>query len=73
MSDLSVNEADPVVLLKELLNRKTPEIALPNGETSGGNPIFKEHSIVNKAGKVQLLGIMANVELVVTPSEEEEE
>ena len=33
MSDLSVNEADPVVLLKELLNRKTPEIALPNGQT----------------------------------------
>jgi len=72
MSDLSVNEADPVVLLKELLNRKTPEIALPNGQTQGGNPLFREHSITNTAGKVQLLGIMANVELVVTPSEEEE-
>ena len=72
MSDLSVNEAAPVVLIKQLLSRTTPEIALPNGETSGGNPLFREHSITNTAGKVQLLGIMANVELVVTPSEEEE-
>tara|TARA_Y100001960_G_C14073038_1_gene539990 strand:+ start:32 stop:250 length:219 start_codon:yes stop_codon:yes gene_type:complete len=72
MSDLSVNEADPVVLIKELLNRTTPEIALPNGETSGSKPLFREHSITNTAGKVQLLGIMANVELTVTPSEEEE-
>ena len=62
MSDLSVSEASEVTLLQELLTRKT----------ENGHHLFKEASITNKEGKVQLLGIMANVEMTLTPNPKEE-
>ena len=62
MSDLSVSEASEVTLLQELLSRKTEY----------GHHLFKEASITNKEGKVQLLGIMANVEMTLTPKPKEE-
>jgi hypothetical protein len=62
MSDLSVSEASEVTLLQELLSRKT----------ENGHHLFKEASITNKEGKVQLLGIMANVEMTLTPKPKEE-
>jgi|TARA_R100000329_G_C7534888_1_gene188731 hypothetical protein len=62
MSDLSVSEASEVTLLQELLTRKT----------ENGHHLFKESSITNKEGKVQLLGIMANVEMTLTPKPKEE-
>ncbi len=45
-----------VTLLKELLTRKT----------ENGHFLFREASITNKDGKVQLLGIIANVEMTLT-------
>ena len=45
-----------VTLLKELLTRKT----------ENGHFLFREASITNKAGKVQLLGIIANVEMALS-------
>ncbi len=58
MNDLSkVNE---VALLQALLTRKT----------ENGHPLFKEASLTNKDGKVQLLGIIANVEMTLTPKED---
>ena len=56
MSDLSVSEASEVTLLQELLTRKT----------ENGHFLFREASITNKDGKVQLLGIIANVEMTLT-------
>ena len=44
-----------VTLLKELLTRKT----------ENGHFLFREASITNKDGKVQLLGIIANVEMTL--------
>ena len=44
-----------VTLLKELLTRKT----------ENGHFLFREASLTNKDGKVQLLGIIANVEMTL--------
>ena len=54
-----LGEVTEVTLLKELLTRKT----------ENGHHLFKEASITNKDGKVQLLGIIANVEMTLTPKE----
>ena len=48
-----------VTLLKELLTRKTEH----------GHFLFREASITNKDGKVQLLGIIANVEMTLAVKE----
>jgi len=48
-----------VTLLKELLTRKT----------ENGHFLFREASITNKDGKVQLLGIIANVEMTLSVKE----
>ena len=45
-----------VTLLKELLTTKT----------ENGHFLFREASITNKDGKVQLLGIIANVEMTLS-------
>ena len=45
-----------VTLLKELLTRKT----------ENRHFLFREASITNKDGKVQLLGIIANVEMTLS-------
>ena len=58
MSNLS--EVNEVSLLQALLTRKT----------ENGHHLFKEASITNKDGKVQLLGIIANVEMTLTPKED---
>tara|TARA_R100000742_G_C4215094_1_gene40398 strand:+ start:245 stop:448 length:204 start_codon:yes stop_codon:yes gene_type:complete len=63
MSGLSVSEASEVTLLQELLTRKT----------ENGHHLFKESSITNKEGKVQLLAIVANVEMTLTPKPKEGE
>ena len=55
MNDLS--EVNEVALLQALLTR----------QTENGHPLFKEASLTNKDGKVQLLGIIANVEMTLTP------
>ena len=52
-------EVTEVTLLKELLTRKT----------ENGHYLFKEASITNKDGKVQLLGIIANVEMTLSVKE----
>ena len=57
-----LGEVTEVTLLKELLTRKT----------ENGHHLFKEASITNKEGKVQLLAIMANVEMTLTPKPKEE-
>jgi|TARA_R110000782_G_C14724547_1_gene404535 hypothetical protein len=62
MSDISVNEADILVLLQEILTRKTDE----------GNPLFVSSTFVAKDGRVQLTGIQANVEMKLDPNVEEE-
>ena len=51
-----LGEVTEVTLLKELLTRKT----------ENGHYLFKEASITNKEGKVQLLGIIANVEMTLS-------
>ena len=55
-----LGEVTEVTLLKELLTRKT----------ENGHFLFREASITNKDGKVQLLGIIANVEMTLTAKEE---
>ena len=50
-----LGEVMEVTLLKELLTRKT----------ENGHFLFREASITNKDGKVQLLGIIANVEMTL--------
>ena len=51
-----LGEVTEVTLLKELLTRKT----------ENGHPLFREASLTNKDGKVQLLGIIANVEMTLS-------
>ena len=51
-----LGEVMEVTLLQELLTRKT----------ENGHYLFKEASITNKDGKVQLLGIIANVEMTLS-------
>jgi len=51
-----LGQVTEVTLLKELLIRKT----------ENGHYLFKEASITNKEGKVQLLGIIANVEMTLS-------
>jgi len=50
-----LGEVTEVTLLKELLTRKT----------ENGHPLFREASLTNKDGKIQLLGIIANVEMTL--------
>ena len=54
-----VGEVTEVTLLKELLTRKT----------ENGHFLFREASLTNKDGKVQLLGIIANVEMTLSVKE----
>ena len=54
-----LGEVTEVTLLKELLTRKT----------ENGHPLFREASLTNKDGKVQLLGIIANVEMTLAIKE----
>ena len=54
-----LGEVTEVTLLKELLTRKT----------ENGRPLFREASLTNKDGKVQLLGIIANVEMTLSVKE----
>ena len=54
-----LGEVTEVTLLKELLTRKT----------ENGHFLFREASLTNKDGKVQLLGIIANVEMTLTVKE----
>ena len=56
-----LEEVTEVALLQALLTRKT----------DNGHYLFKEASITNKEGKVQLLGIIANIEMTLSPKEEE--
>ena len=51
-----LGEVMEVTLLKELLTRKT----------ENGHFLFREASLTNKDGKVQLLGIIANVEMTLS-------
>ena len=54
-----LGEVGEVTLLKELLTRKT----------ENGHFLFREASLTNKDGKVQLLGIIANVEMTLSVKE----
>ena len=54
-----LGEVTEVTLLKELLTRKT----------ENGHFLFREASLTNKDGKVQLLGIIANVEMTLAVKE----
>jgi len=54
-----LGEVTEVTLLKELLNRKT----------ENGHFLFREASLTNKDGKVQLLGLIANVEMTLAIKE----
>ena len=54
-----LGEVTEVTLLKELLTRKT----------ENGHPLFREASLTNKDGKVQLLCIIANVEMTLAVKE----
>ena len=54
-----LGEVTEVTLLKELLTRRT----------ENGHPLFREASLTNKDGKVQLLGIIANVEMTLAIKE----
>ena len=54
-----LGEVTEVTLLKELLTRKT----------ENGHPLFREASLTNKDGKIQLLGIIANVEMTLAVKE----
>ena len=54
-----LEEVTEVTLLKELLTRKT----------ENGHFLFREASLTNKDGKVQLLGLIANVEMTLAIKE----
>ena len=54
-----LGEVTEVTLLKELLTRKT----------ENGHFLFREASLTNKDGKVQLLGLIANVEMTLAIKE----
>ena len=54
-----LGEVTEVTLLKELLTRKT----------ENGHFLFMEASLTNKDGKVQLLGLIANVEMTLAIKE----
>ena len=54
-----LGEVTEVTLLKELLTRKT----------ENGHFLFREASLTNKDGKVQLLGIIPNVEMTLSVKE----
>ena len=54
-----LGEVTEVTLLKEFLTRKT----------ENGHSLFREASLTNKDGKVQLLGIIANVEMTLAVKE----
>ena len=54
-----LGEVTEINLLKELLTRKT----------ENGHFLFREASLTNKDGKVQLLGIIANVEMTLSVKE----
>ena len=54
-----LGEVNEVTLLKELLTRKT----------ENGHFLFREASLTNKDGKVQLLGLIANVEMTLAIKE----
>ncbi len=54
-----LGEVGEVTLLKELLTRKT----------ENGHFLFREASLTNKEGKVQLLGLIANVEMTLAIKE----
>ena len=60
MNDVKVKDAHILVLLKELLTRR-----------DNGVQLFREATITAKDGRVQLLGIMAAVEMKLTDTEEE--
>jgi hypothetical protein len=60
MNDVKVKDADILVLVKELLTRR-----------DNGVQLFREATITAKDGRVQLLGIMAAVEMKLTDTEEE--
>ena len=60
MNDVKVKDADILVLVKELLTRR-----------ENGVQLFREATITAKDGRVQLLGIMAAVEMKLTDTEEE--
>ena len=62
MSDISVSDADTFVLVKELLERKT----------DNGTVLFRENSITLEDNIIQLLGLVANVQMTYTPPSEEE-
>ena len=60
-----LKDATDLELLQEILSRKTKE----------RSPVFKEHTIIQKDQSLQLLGIMAAVEITlgkVKPVQEEE-
>ena len=59
MSDISVSDADTFVLVKELLERKT----------DNGTVLFRENSITLVDKTVQLLALVANVQMKLTPLE----
>ena len=54
-----LGEVTEVTLLKELLTRKT----------ENGHFLVREASLTNKDGKVQLLGLIANVEMTLAIKE----
>jgi len=54
-----LGEVGEVTLLKELLTRKT----------ENGHFLFREASLTNKDGKVQLIGLIANVEMTLAIKE----
>ena len=54
-----LEEVTEVTLLKELLTRKT----------ENGHFLFREASLTNKDGKVQLIGLIANVEMTLAIKE----
>ena len=59
MSDISVADASEIVLIAELLKRKT----------DNGTVLFRENSITLEDNTVQLLGLVANVQMTLTPPE----
>ena len=56
MSDISVADASEIVLIAELLKRKT----------DNGTVLFRENSITLEDNTVQLLGLVANVQMTLT-------
>ena len=59
MSDISVADASEIVLIAELLKRKT----------DNGTVLFRENSITLEDNTVQLLGLVANVQMTLSPPE----